>query len=136
MAPAATAKATKNPLAEGLAFFRGNTITLLAPASPGGVQDVTARVIAPYLESYLHATINIEDNGNAGSYEGQDDAASAAPTGLFLGMTNTIADLGAEWAGLLGLNFNPCTPTSSARAGRRSLSGSPIPRLRTRAGQL
>jgi tripartite-type tricarboxylate transporter receptor subunit TctC len=106
-AQATTAHKAKTPLQIGRAFYAGQTITLIAYGNPGSGSDLWARLVVPDMESYLHATINVENVDTAGGIPGQDQAAAATPDGLTIGQINIQTDLGDTLRNLPGLNFNP-----------------------------
>lgn len=74
-------------------FFKGKTITLIAPDKPGGGYDQYARLIAPGLGAALGATVNVENVDGGGTVVGTNQMAAASPDGLTLGMVNTGGDL-------------------------------------------
>ena len=77
----------------GASYFKGKTITLISPDSPGGSYDSYARLFAPYLGQELGATINVEDVSGAGTLQGSNQMAAAAPNGLTIGMVNVGGDI-------------------------------------------
>ena len=81
----------------GAGYFKGKTITLIAPDKPGGSYDAYARLFAPYVGQELGATINVENIAGAGTVEGSNQMAAASPNGLTIGMVN----VGADVAGLV-----------------------------------
>jgi tripartite-type tricarboxylate transporter receptor subunit TctC len=81
----------------GASYFKGKTITLIAPDKPGGSYDAYARLFAPYVGQELGATINVENLAGAGTVEGTNQMAAASPNGLTIGMVN----VGADTAGLV-----------------------------------
>ncbi|NNN19539.1 MAG: hypothetical protein HKL84_06755 [Acidimicrobiaceae bacterium] len=84
---------TTSATAAAAAFFKGKTITLIAPDNPGGGYDQYARLIAPGLAAALGATVNVENVNGGGTVVGTNQMAAAAPDGLTLGMINTGGDL-------------------------------------------
>jgi tripartite-type tricarboxylate transporter receptor subunit TctC len=133
-------------------FFKGKTITLIAPDAPGGSYDLYARLFAPYLASALGATVNVENIKGAGTLDGTDQMAAATPNGLTIGLVN----VGGDTADLVehhpGVNFNlsklswigqpadvpnvMITQTSSGISSFSSLvhASSPVPVLDVRSG--
>ncbi len=87
-------------------YFKGKTITIIAPDSPGGDFDLYARIIAPALGKYLGATVNIENVPGAATIVGTNQMAAAAPNGLTLGMIDTSADIGSLIQKKPGQNFD------------------------------
>jgi tripartite-type tricarboxylate transporter receptor subunit TctC len=76
----------------GASYFKGKTITLIAPDNPGGSYDSYARLFAPYVGQELGATINVENVAGAGTVEGTNQMAAASPNGLTIGMVSVGAD--------------------------------------------
>jgi tripartite-type tricarboxylate transporter receptor subunit TctC len=77
----------------GSGYFKGKTITLISPDAPGGSYDSYARLFAPYIGQELGATINVEDVSAAGTVQGSNEMAAAAPNGLTIGMVNVGGDV-------------------------------------------
>jgi tripartite-type tricarboxylate transporter receptor subunit TctC len=48
-------------------FYRGRTITMLVGASPGGINDISARLVARHLPRFIPGTPNIIVQNNPGS---------------------------------------------------------------------
>jgi Tripartite tricarboxylate transporter family receptor len=95
------------PLQQGLRFYSGKTIRLIAPDAPGGGFDTVARIVAPYLSSYLHATIDVTNVPAANTIAGQDLMEASAPDGLTIGMVNAGTDIEDIVTRSPGVNFNP-----------------------------
>ncbi len=92
--------------ASAAAYFKGKTITIIAPDSPGGDFDLYARIIAPALGKDLGATVNVENVPGAATIVGTNQMAAAAPNGLTLGMIDTSADIGSLIQKKPGQNFD------------------------------
>ena len=92
--------------AGGAGYFKGKTITLISPDSPGGSYDSYARLFAPYLGQELGATINVEDVSAAGTLQGSNQMAAAAPNGLTIGMVNVGGDIASLVEKQPGQTFN------------------------------
>jgi len=50
--------------------FQGETVELVVPYDPGGGYDTNARMVAPYLQQYLGATVIVTNEPGAGSLLG------------------------------------------------------------------
>ncbi len=87
-------------------YFKGKTITLISPDSPGGGYDLYARLFAPYLASALGATVNVENVNGGGTIVGTNKMAAATPDGLTLGLVNVGGDIASSVEGQPGMNFN------------------------------
>src|SRR4051794_34049151 len=47
-------------------FYKGRTVTMLVGTSPGGINDISARLAARLLSLFIRATQNIIDKNNRG----------------------------------------------------------------------
>lgn len=101
-----TARRKQSPVQKGLAFYKGKTILVIDSGTVGGAYDLYARVIMPYIAQYLHASYEVEDVSEADGLPGQDQAASAPPTGLTAGVFQLFSSISKQIAGAQGLNFN------------------------------
>jgi tripartite-type tricarboxylate transporter receptor subunit TctC len=90
----------------GASYFKGKTITLIAPDSPGGSYDSYARLFAPYVGQELGATINVENVSAAGTLQGTNQMAASAPNGLTIGMVNVGGDIASLVEKQPGQDFN------------------------------
>lgn len=93
----------------GAGYFKGKTITLIAPDAPGGSYDSYARLFAPYVAKELGATINVENVPTAGTVQGSNEMAAASPDGLTIGMVNTGGDIASKVENQPGQQFNMST---------------------------
>ena len=78
------------------AYFRGKTITLIAPDAVGGDGDLAARLIAPGLAKELGATVNVTNMPGGGSVIGTNALYAANPNGLTIGIVHAGTDIVAE----------------------------------------
>lgn len=85
---------TSSGQSSGAAYFKGKTITIIAPDNAGGGFDKYARLIAPALASQLGATVNVENIAGGGTITGTDKMVASKPDGLTLGMVNIPGDVG------------------------------------------
>lgn len=90
-----------------LSYFKGKTITMIAPDKPGGGFDNWSRTVAPYMGQYLHATVNIQNIPAGNTIVGQNTLASSSPNGLTIGWLNLVEDVSDKAAGISGINFDP-----------------------------
>ncbi len=102
----ATTGGTSSATAAALAYFKGKTITLIAPDGPGGDYDLYARILAPAFGQYLGATVNVENVPGGGTIVGGNQIASAAPNGLTLGLFSVGGDEASVIEHHPGQNFN------------------------------
>jgi tripartite-type tricarboxylate transporter receptor subunit TctC len=77
-------------------YFKGKTITLIAPDAPGGSYDSYARLFAPYLGQELGATINVSNVAGGGTVAGSNQAMAASPDGLTIGMIAVGGDIAGK----------------------------------------
>lgn len=87
------APTTTSANAAAAAYFKGKTITLIAPDNPGGDFDLYARIIAPALSKYLGATVNVENVNGGGTIVGTNQMAASSPNGLTISVVNTGGDI-------------------------------------------
>jgi tripartite-type tricarboxylate transporter receptor subunit TctC len=92
---------------KGIAFYKGQSVTLIVPTAPGGQYDLEARAMLPYMSRFLDATINVVNVSAGGSVPGQDQSARSTPNGLTIGMFELGSDVTNVIQNLPGLNFNP-----------------------------
>ena len=73
------------------AAYPEQPINMIVAYGPGGGTDITARVIAPFIEKYLgnNARIVVQNRAGAGGAIGFGALASAAPDGYTIGFINT-----------------------------------------------
>lgn len=91
----------------GLSFYRGKTVTFIAPTGAGSPYDIASRAIAKEMGDYLRATVNVVDIATGQSIPGQDDLAASQPNGLTIGFLNIGTDYYDILANQKGPNFNP-----------------------------
>lgn len=103
-APASSSATTAT--AAAASYFKGKTITLISPDSPGGGYDLYARLFAPYLASALGATVNVENINGGGTLVGTNQMAVSAPNGLTLGLVNVGGDIASSVEKQPGINFD------------------------------
>ncbi len=78
--------------AHGLAeaqSYPSKLIRVIAPAPPGGMVDIVARIVAPQLQDALKQSFIVENRGGGGGYLGTEQLSKATPDGY------TLAILGA-----------------------------------------
>ncbi len=94
------------PPKEGVAaFYDGRVIRWIIPYSPGGGYDEYGRMIAPYLEKYTGARVDILNLPGAGGMRGVNELFHAPNDGLTIGMMNGSALVTNEIAGMRGADY-------------------------------
>ena len=99
-----SAKTASSP--SGKAYFKGKTITFIAPDAPGAQDDTIMRIVAAGVGKYLGCNVKVSNVPQGNTMPGQDEAASAEPNGLTIGYLNVASDLDAKVSGKPGINFN------------------------------
>jgi tripartite-type tricarboxylate transporter receptor subunit TctC len=85
--------------------LEGETIDLVVPYDPGGGYDIYARMLAPYLEDCLDATIAVRNEPGAGGLLATTKTYVAPPDEPRILMTNTIGVVSAQMSEIEGVNF-------------------------------
>ncbi|MPZ72570.1 MAG: hypothetical protein GEU74_04960 [Nitriliruptorales bacterium] len=80
------------------ASFEGETITFVVPFSPGGGYDSYARMVAPFLEEQLGATVVVENQDGAGGLLAINNLVAAEPDGTRIAIMNGVGAGGAAIA--------------------------------------
>ncbi len=94
------------PPKEGVAaFYDGRVIRWIIPYSPGGGYDEYGRMIAPYLEKYTGARVDILNLPGAGGMRGVNELFHSRKDGLTIGMMNGSALVTNELAGMRGADY-------------------------------
>lgn len=86
-------------------FYKGKTITLIVPGSPGKGSAFVATALQQAMESQLGATIDIEYVTGA-DVVGQDRVWTAQANGLTIGMLTVTSDLNNTFAKNEALDFS------------------------------
>lgn len=88
-------------------FYEGNTITLATGSSPGGGYDAYMRLLAPYLEEELGATVVPENQTGGGGLLMINNAANAGEQdGSTLMLINGIGAASAQLSGAEGVQYD------------------------------
>lgn len=72
---------------------KGKPISIIVPNAPGGVNDVTARLIAPILEKELGTTVQVVNKPGGATQTGLTEAALAKNDGYTLVMTGVTGTI-------------------------------------------
>lgn len=95
----------KEPKEGVAAFYDGRSIRWIIPYSPGGGYDEYGRLIAPYLEKYTGARVDIYNMPGAGGLRGANELFGAPKTGLTIGLINGSAMVTNELAEMRGADY-------------------------------
>jgi tripartite-type tricarboxylate transporter receptor subunit TctC len=87
------------------AFYDGRNIRWIIPYSPGGGYDEYGRLIAPYLEKYSGARVDIFNMPGAGGMRGANELYGSPKNGLTIGIINGSAMVTNELAGMRGADY-------------------------------
>lgn len=88
-------------------FYEGNTITLATGSSPGGGYDAYMRLVAPFLEEELGATVVPENQTGGGGLLMINNAANAPEQdGSVLTLINGIGAASAQLSGAEGIQYD------------------------------
>lgn len=72
-------------------FYKDNVIQWIVPYNPGGGYDEYSRSLAPYLEKYTGARVDIVNLPGAGGMKGANEIFNAPADGLTVGIINGSA---------------------------------------------
>lgn len=86
-------------------FYKGNVIKWIVPYRPGGGYDEYSRVIAPYMEKYTGARIDIVNMPGSGGMKGAVEIFNAPADGLTVGIINGSAMVTNQLAEIEGANY-------------------------------
>lgn len=89
----------------GKASLAGEKIDLVVPYEPGGGYDIYARLLAPYLEKCLDATVVVKNEPGAGGLLAASKTFVAPPDSLRTVLTNTVGLVSAQLAEAKGASF-------------------------------
>lgn len=93
--------------------YPDKTIKLIVAFPPGGISDITARIVAPALTKILGQSVIIDNRGGAGGNVGAAAVGIAAPDGYtFLVTTTSFAVNPALWGKDAGYNARDFVPVA------------------------
>jgi tripartite-type tricarboxylate transporter receptor subunit TctC len=105
-APTKGVAATATAVPVNMDAFKGKTIVLIVPHGAGGGFDAYARLIAPYIEKYSGATLNIKNVTVAGGMGGRNDMWAAPKDGFTIGFSSFSDMVLAQMAGMEGVTYD------------------------------
>ncbi|MDK3255394.1 Bug family tripartite tricarboxylate transporter substrate binding protein [Blastococcus capsensis] len=100
---------SETPAAAGgdeCASLEGETVSLVVPYDPGGGYDTYTRMVAPYLEDALGATVVVENQPGAGGLLALNNLLAEDPDGTTLAIMNGVGAGGSSIAGAEGATFS------------------------------
>lgn len=90
---------------DAVKFYDGNVIKWIVPYKPGGGYDEYARLLAPYMEKYTGARVDIENIPGSGGMKGANEIFNSPADGLTIGIINGSAMVTNELAGIEGAKY-------------------------------
>ena len=99
----------------GESCYEGETATFVVSYGPGGGYDRVARLLAPYLEEELGATVVVENQEGAGGLLAANNLLTAEPDGLTFGFFSGQGQAGSVLGGAEGVQFDLLDFTYIAR---------------------
>ncbi|MGY2001288.1 Bug family tripartite tricarboxylate transporter substrate binding protein [Blastococcus sp. SYSU DS1024] len=88
------------------ASLEGETITIVVPYEPGGGYDSYTRLVAPYLEEEIGATIAVQNQPGAGGLLALNSLLAEDADGTNLAIMNGVGAGGSSIAGAEGATFS------------------------------
>ncbi|MDH3264047.1 MAG: tripartite tricarboxylate transporter substrate-binding protein [Paracoccaceae bacterium] len=86
-------------------FYKDNVIQWIVPYNPGGGYDEYSRAIAPYLEKYTGARVDIVNLPGAGGMKGANEIFNAPADGLTIGIINGSAMVTSQLSEIEGATY-------------------------------
>ncbi len=87
------------------AFYDGKVIKWIIPYSPGGGYDEYVRLIAPFMEKYTGARVDVHNLPGAGGMRGVNELYASPNNGLNIGIINGSALITSQLAGIKGAEY-------------------------------
>ena len=81
----------------GAQAFPSRPVRMIVPYTPGGVSDITARLIAEPMSASLGVPVPVENRAGADGVIGTDAIAKAAPDGTTLGLVSVAHPVNAAF---------------------------------------
>lgn len=91
---------------DAASFYDGNVIKWIVPYNPGGGYDEYSRAVAPYLEKYTGARVDIVNLPGAGGMKGANEIYDSPADGLTIGIINGSAMVTNQISEIEGATYN------------------------------
>lgn len=98
--------ASSAPKDDAASFYKGKKMSFIVPYDPGGGYDEYARMIAPFIEKYTGAKIEINNMPGAGGMKGVNELYVAPNDGLTIGIINGSAMITNQLAKISGVKYD------------------------------
>jgi len=102
---AAQVSAQSAEMDKARAYFEGKKIRFIVPYKPGGGYDTYARMIAPFLERDLKATVIVQNVPGGGGFLGVNKIYASRPNGRTIGMVNVVGCILSQVANMKGVKY-------------------------------
>ncbi|MBX2838355.1 MAG: hypothetical protein KTR35_15975 [Gammaproteobacteria bacterium] len=86
-------------------FYKDKSIKWIVPYKPGGGYDEYSRLLAPYMEKYSGARVDITNMPGAGGMKGANEIFKSPADGLTIGIINGSAMVTNELAEIKGADY-------------------------------
>lgn len=86
-------------------FYKDNVIKWIVPYDPGGGYDDYSRMIAPYMEKYTGARVDIVNMPGSGGMKGAVEIFNSPADGTYVGIINGSAMVTNQLAEIEGANY-------------------------------
>lgn len=86
-------------------FYKGKNIKWIVPYKPGGGYDEYSRLLAPFMEKYTGARVDIVNMPGAGGMKGANEIFNSPPDGLTVGIINGSAMVTNQISDIAGANY-------------------------------
>ncbi len=90
---------------DAASFYKDNVIKWIIPYNPGGGYDEYSRAIAPYLEKYTGARVDVVNLPGAGGMKGANEIFDAPADGLTVGIINGSAMVTNQLSEIEGVRY-------------------------------
>lgn len=96
---------SKRSQADMASVYQGKTIRFIVPTAPGGGFDEYSRLLAPFLERYTGASVQIVNLPGAGGMRAVNELSNAPRNGLTIAIMNGSGMVTNRLAGIKGADY-------------------------------